>query len=107
MRVERRGWLSSGKLSANHHIWMNICSPLRLTVALSAKLRENKLHAKGGKPDTIVAANIGCQTHLTSASRVPVHIKFVEESLSERRRSVKPTSSVTRRAVGLHEDNKE
>ncbi|MBC8733500.1 glycolate oxidase subunit GlcF [Paraburkholderia sp. UCT2] len=54
---------------------------------LAAKLRENKLNAlESGKPDTIVTANIGCQTHLNGASRTPVRhwIELVEESLSER-----------------------
>ncbi|CAD6560074.1 Lactate utilization protein A [Paraburkholderia kirstenboschensis] len=54
---------------------------------LADKLRENKLNAlESGKPDTIVTANIGCQTHLNGASRTPVRhwIELVEESLSER-----------------------
>ena len=52
--------------------------------ALAGKLRDNRLDAlEAGKPDVIVTANIGCQTHLNSAGRTPVRhwIELVEASL--------------------------
>ena len=51
---------------------------------LSKQLRDNKLNAlESGKPEVIVTANIGCQTHLDGAGRTPVRhwIELVEEAL--------------------------
>ncbi|MFL6643888.1 MAG: glycolate oxidase subunit GlcF [Paraburkholderia fungorum] len=51
---------------------------------LAERLRNNKLDAlEGGKPEMIVTANIGCQTHLNGAGRTPVRhwIELVEASL--------------------------
>ncbi|MEB0041482.1 MULTISPECIES: glycolate oxidase subunit GlcF [unclassified Pseudomonas] len=51
---------------------------------LSKQLRDNKMNAlESGKPDMIVTANIGCQTHLDSAGRTPVRhwIELVEDAL--------------------------
>jgi glycolate oxidase iron-sulfur subunit len=51
---------------------------------IATVLRNNKLDAlESGKPDLIVTANIGCQTHLDGAGRTPVRhwIELVEESL--------------------------
>ena len=40
---------------------------------LAGRLRENKLaNLMAGEPDVIVTANVGCQTHLAAAARVPV-----------------------------------
>ncbi|MFO2465730.1 glycolate oxidase subunit GlcF [Pseudomonas sp. 15FMM2] len=53
--------------------------------ALSRQLRDNKLNAlESGKPQVIVTANIGCQTHLDGAGRTPVRhwIELVEEALN-------------------------
>ncbi len=53
--------------------------------ALSKQLRDNKLNAlESGKPEVIVTANIGCQTHLDGAGRTPVRhwIELVEEALN-------------------------
>jgi len=52
--------------------------------ALARQLRDNKLVAlEQGQPDTIVTANIGCQTQLDSARRTPVRhwIELVNEAL--------------------------
>ena len=52
--------------------------------ALSKQLRDNKLTAlESGKPEVIVTANIGCQTHLDGAGRTPVRhwIEIVEEAM--------------------------
>jgi glycolate oxidase iron-sulfur subunit len=52
---------------------------------LSRQLRDNKLNAlESGKPDAIVTANIGCQTHLDGAGRTPVRhwIEIVEEAMA-------------------------
>ncbi|QEW05742.1 glycolate oxidase subunit GlcF [Nitrincola iocasae] len=52
---------------------------------LSIQLRDNKLNAlESGKPDMIVTANIGCQTHLNGAGRTEVRhwIEIVEEALN-------------------------
>ncbi|MDD2054311.1 glycolate oxidase subunit GlcF [Pseudomonas putida] len=52
---------------------------------LSKQLRDNKLNAlESGKPQVIVTANIGCQTHLDGAGRTPVRhwIELVEEALN-------------------------
>lgn len=52
---------------------------------LSRQLRDNKLNAlESGKPQVIVTANIGCQTHLDGAGRTPVRhwIELVEEALN-------------------------
>ncbi|WP_456021897.1 glycolate oxidase subunit GlcF [Pseudomonas protegens] len=51
---------------------------------LSRQLRDNKMNAlESGKPEVIVTANIGCQTHLDGAGRTPVRhwIELVEEAL--------------------------
>ncbi|MEC5406814.1 glycolate oxidase subunit GlcF [Paraburkholderia sp. MPAMCS5] len=51
---------------------------------LAEKLRKNRLDAlESGKPELIVTANIGCQTHLDGAGRTPVRhwIELVEASL--------------------------
>ena len=51
---------------------------------LSRQLRDNKLNAlESGRPDVIVTANIGCQSHLDSAGRTPVRhwIEWVEAAL--------------------------
>ena len=51
---------------------------------LSRQLRDNKMNAlESGKPEVIVTANIGCQTHLDGAARTPVRhwIELVEEAL--------------------------
>ncbi|MGE8500050.1 MAG: glycolate oxidase subunit GlcF [Pseudomonas sp.] len=53
---------------------------------LSRQLRDNKLNAlESDKPDVIVTANIGCQTHLDSAGRTPVRhwIELVEDALNQ------------------------
>ncbi|WP_343351873.1 glycolate oxidase subunit GlcF [Pseudomonas sediminis] len=53
--------------------------------ALSRQLRDNKLNAlESSKPDAIVTANIGCQTHLDGAGRTPVRhwIEIVEEAMA-------------------------
>lgn len=52
---------------------------------LSRQLRDNKLNAlESGKPDAIVTANIGCQTHLDGAGRTPVRhwIEIIEEAMA-------------------------
>ncbi|QTP56122.1 glycolate oxidase subunit GlcF [Billgrantia sulfidoxydans] len=52
---------------------------------LATQLRDNKLNAlEAGNPETIVTANIGCQTHLNGAGRTPVRhwIEIVDEALS-------------------------
>ena len=52
---------------------------------LATQLRDNKLNAlEAGNPETIVTANIGCQTHLNGAGRTPVRhwIEIVDESLA-------------------------
>lgn len=54
---------------------------------LARTLRDQKLDAlEAGRPDTIVTANIGCQTHLASAGRTSVQhwIELVDASLSAR-----------------------
>ncbi|UVJ42045.1 glycolate oxidase subunit GlcF [Pseudomonas sp. LS1212] len=51
---------------------------------LSLKLRDNKMNAlERDKPEVIVTANIGCQTHLGGAGRTPVRhwIELVEQAL--------------------------
>ncbi|MFM0300155.1 glycolate oxidase subunit GlcF [Paraburkholderia sediminicola] len=51
---------------------------------LAERLRSNRLDAlESGKPEMIVTANIGCQTHLDGAGRTPVRhwIELVEASL--------------------------
>ena len=52
---------------------------------LSRQLRDAKLEAlEAGQPDTIVTANIGCQSHLDGAGRTPVRhwIELVDERLA-------------------------
>jgi glycolate oxidase iron-sulfur subunit len=56
--------------------------------ALSQTLRDNKLDAlESGRPEVIVTANIGCQTHLDGAGRTPVRhwIELVDEALASTR----------------------
>ncbi|BBN54152.1 hypothetical protein TRE132_22770 [Pseudomonas chlororaphis subsp. aurantiaca] len=51
---------------------------------LARQLRDNKLNAlESGRPELIVTANIGCQTHLDGAGRTPVRhwIELVEAAL--------------------------
>ncbi|MED5295440.1 MAG: glycolate oxidase subunit GlcF [Pseudomonadota bacterium] len=51
---------------------------------LSRQLRDNKMDAlEEGKPDVVVTANIGCQTHLASTNRTPVRhwVEIVDEAL--------------------------
>ncbi|WP_370603869.1 glycolate oxidase subunit GlcF [Escherichia coli] len=53
---------------------------------LARQLRENKMNAlESGKPEMIVTANIGCQTHLASAGRTSVRhwIEIVEQALEK------------------------
>ncbi len=53
---------------------------------LSRRLRDNKLDAlESGRPELIVSANIGCQSHLDGARRTPVRhwIEIVDEALDE------------------------
>jgi len=53
---------------------------------LARQLRDNKLNAlESGRPELIVTANIGCQSHLASAGRTPVRhwIEWVDQSLGE------------------------
>ncbi|SDJ70998.1 glycolate oxidase subunit GlcF [Billgrantia gudaonensis] len=52
---------------------------------LATQLRDNKLdNLEAGHPETIVTANIGCQTHLASAGRTEVRhwIEIVDEALA-------------------------
>jgi glycolate oxidase iron-sulfur subunit len=52
---------------------------------LSARLLENKVAAlTRGEPEEIVTANIGCQTHIQSATKLPVRhwIELVDEILT-------------------------
>lgn len=63
--------------------------------ALSIRLRDQKIKAlESGNPDQIVTANIGCQTHLSSAKKKPVRhwIEIVEETLisTENSQDAKP-----------------
>jgi len=56
---------------------------------LSYQLRDNKLaNLQATKPDVIVSANIGCQTHLQSGTDTPVThwIELVDRALSEAER---------------------
>lgn len=51
---------------------------------LARQLRDNKLNAlESGRPELIVTANIGCQSHLASAGRTPVRhwIELVDQIL--------------------------
>ena len=53
---------------------------------LARQLRDNKMNAlESGKPEMIVTANIGCQTHLASAGRTSVchWIEIVEQALEK------------------------
>ncbi|MDF2489666.1 MAG: protein of unknown function cysteine-rich region domain protein [Pseudomonas sp.] len=53
---------------------------------LARQLRDNKLAAlQSGNPEIIVTANIGCQSHLGSGSRIPVRhwVEIVEEALNQ------------------------
>ncbi|WP_110667264.1 glycolate oxidase subunit GlcF [Salinicola halophilus] len=54
---------------------------------LANRLRDNKMDAlEAHGPETIVTANIGCQTHLNGAHRTPVRhwIELVDEALTPR-----------------------
>ncbi|BBP70174.1 glycolate oxidase iron-sulfur subunit [Pseudomonas sp. Seg1] len=54
--------------------------------ALARQLRDNRLNAlESGRPELIVTANVGCQSHLASAGRTPVRhwIELVDQSLAE------------------------
>ncbi len=51
---------------------------------LATQLRDNKLAAmRAGSPALLVTANIGCQTHLQSGSKMPVRhwIELIDERL--------------------------
>ncbi|MBC3375087.1 glycolate oxidase subunit GlcF [Pseudomonas sp. SWRI92] len=53
---------------------------------LARQLRDNRLNAlESGRPELIVTANVGCQSHLDSAGRTPVRhwIELVDQSLAE------------------------
>lgn len=53
---------------------------------LSRRLRDNKLDAlESDRPELIVSANIGCQSHLDGADRTPVRhwIEIVDEALDQ------------------------
>jgi glycolate oxidase iron-sulfur subunit len=53
---------------------------------LARQLRDNRLTAlESGRPELIVTANVGCQSHLASAGRTPVRhwIELVDQSLGE------------------------
>jgi len=59
-----------------------------LQPALSQRLLENKIAAlQSGAPSSILTANIGCQAHLQTATRLPVRhwIEALDESLSPSR----------------------
>jgi glycolate oxidase iron-sulfur subunit len=59
-----------------------------LQPVLSRQLLDNKLGAlQQGKPEVIATANIGCQLHLASASKVPVKhwIELLDEALVQAR----------------------
>lgn len=52
---------------------------------IATQLRNNKLDAlEASRPDLIVTANVGCQTHLNSAGRTPVRhwIELVDTPLA-------------------------
>jgi glycolate oxidase iron-sulfur subunit len=54
--------------------------------ALARQLRDNRLNAlESGRPELIVTANVGCQSHLDGAGRTPVRhwIELVDQSLAE------------------------
>lgn len=56
---------------------------------LARQLRDNKMNAlESGKPEMIVTANIGCQTHLASAGRTSVRhwIEIVEQALEKEKK---------------------
>ena len=53
---------------------------------IATALRDRKLDAlESGQPETIVTANVGCQTHLNSAGRTPVRhwIELVDAALAQ------------------------
>jgi len=68
---------------------MALCAADRRTYSITQpepaqRLRHDRLDAlESGKPESIVTANIGCQTHLDIAGRTPVRhrIELVEASL--------------------------
>lgn len=56
---------------------------------LARQLRDNKMNAlESGKPEMIVTANIGCQTHLASAGRTSVRhwIEIVDKPLKRNKK---------------------
>tara|TARA_R110000796_G_scaffold127333_4_gene242565 strand:- start:26799 stop:28016 length:1218 start_codon:yes stop_codon:yes gene_type:complete len=71
---------------ADGHLCCGSAGSYSITQPMLAKqLRDNRMNAlEAGKPDTIVTANIGCQTHLGSADRTPVRhwIEVVEDALT-------------------------
>ncbi|MFO7704849.1 MAG: glycolate oxidase subunit GlcF, partial [Halopseudomonas sp.] len=71
---------------ADGHLCCGSAGSYSITQPVLAKqLRDNRMNAlEAGKPDTIVTANIGCQTHLGSADRTPVRhwIEVVEDALN-------------------------
>ncbi|MEJ6656717.1 MAG: glycolate oxidase subunit GlcF [Pseudomonas sp.] len=71
---------------ADGHLCCGSAGSYSITQPVLAKqLRDNKMNAlEAGQPDTIVTANIGCQTHLGSANRTPVRhwIEVVEDALN-------------------------
>ncbi len=72
--------------SADGHLCCGSAGTYSITEPqLARALRDNKLDAlEAGSPDTIVTANIGCQTHLNGAGRTPVRhwIELVDASLA-------------------------
>ncbi len=72
--------------SADGHLCCGSAGTYSITEPqLARTLRDNKLDAlEAGGPDTIVTANIGCQTHLNGAGRTPVRhwIELVDASLT-------------------------
>ena len=53
---------------------------------IATALRDRKLDAlESGQPETIVTANVGCQTHLNGAGRTPVRhwIELVDAALAQ------------------------
>ena len=59
---------------ANGHLCCGSAGTYSLTQpSIAQQLRDNKLDAlEADRPDAIVTANVGCQTHLNSAGRTPV-----------------------------------
>mgnify|MGYP000084201527 CR=1 FL=1 len=74
-------------LPADSHLCCGSAGTYALTHPdLARQLRDNKMNAlESGKPEMIVTANIGCQTHLASAGRTSVRhwIEIVEQALEK------------------------